>query len=350
LKSFMQLGWKCKPLINHVTSSPVLLIEGGSLMIGVLCSEHMEKSYAEKFHYLFKKAGTPKGDDIIVFTILNIDFTEKVVTGSLISSETIDVVKVPMPSIIFNLSLQRDMNCIKARKKLEEMNEISLINDSNRYDQWMIMDMLHSSKRNQKFLLPYHIYDKAVRNFKPEDNQAYITMPSRGASLSRVIFAVPEENTDRIKGTQYFKKGHICDYIDASMCQTRWIFIEVPKLITHYNHPVIVRSYLQRSSDKTWKVLGRNVYPKIKLEKGKFTKSVEEASLSLIRHTSRFLPSMGIAFIDFILSTEGNPYFLHFSGFEQSFFDIEQSEEFYRYFYKNLLKLASDYRHMKKED
>ena len=119
-------------------------------MIGILCSDHLEKKYSEEFHAIYKSAGTKRDDSIIVFKTSNINFTKKTVTGSLISNETIITVIEPLPSIIFNLSLQRDMNGIKARKKLEEIMEITLINDANKYDQFMMMDMLSSSKKTQK--------------------------------------------------------------------------------------------------------------------------------------------------------------------------------------------------------
>ena len=189
-------------------------------MIGILCSDHMEKSYADELYSIVKEDALKKGDSIIVFTILNIDFEMKTVTGSLISGEGVNKVQIAIPSVIFNLSLQRDMKSIKARKMLEDLKGITLINEVNRYDQWMIMDMLYSSKDTQKYLLPYHVYSKADRNYKPEDEQSYIIMPARGASISRVIHAIPEQGTDRIGGTQYFKKGQ-SRIVAMSFCEPR---------------------------------------------------------------------------------------------------------------------------------
>ena len=315
-------------------------------MIGILCSDGSEREYAQSFHLLHQKAGTKKDDAIIVFSISGIDFAEVVVTGSLISGKTIEISQVPLPSIIFNLSLQCDMTSMKARKRLEEMPEITLINDVNRYDQYMIMDILYSSKVNQKYLLPYYIYDKASRNFKPDDNQAYIAMPSRGSSISRVIHAIPVPKSDKITGTQYFKKGQICDYIDASLCQSRWIFIEVPSLISKYNHPLVVRNYVQKSSEKSWEVLGRCLYPQFELEDVEIVNRIDRASLTAINYINQFLPSLGISFIDYVIDTDGNPYFLHFSGFEQDFFEQKQGEGFFRNFYTNLLSLARSYKRM----
>jgi hypothetical protein len=319
-------------------------------MIGILCSNGDERGYAENFHTLFQKSKARDDQSIIVFTVASIDFTEKIVIGSMISAKKIEIVQVNLPSIIFNLSLQRDMNSIKGRKKLEEMKGITLINDVNRYEQSMIMDILYSSKVNQKYLLPYYIYNKAYRDFTPDENQAYITMPSRGASIGRVIYALPVPGSKWITGTQYFKKGQICDYIDASLCQSKWLFIEVPNLMAEHNHPIIVRSYMQKISEKNWTVLGRKVYQAVDIEDAELIKRIERASLTAINYLNYFLPSLGICYIDFIIDTDGNPYFLHFNGFEQDFFEQKQQESFYLNFYKNILSLAGAYRRMQRED
>jgi hypothetical protein len=312
-------------------------------MIGILCTEGLEKDYAEEFLLLFKQVGNKSDRKIIIFTISNIDFSKRIVSGSLVTKEDITIAQVELPLVIFNLSVQKDMKGIKGRRKLEEMDKLIFINDSNRYDQSMIMDMLNSSKRTTKYILTHHIYNKITRDFEPPTDKAYIIMPSRGTSLLRVIHAIPKPNSDRVIGSQYFEKGHICDYIDASMCQKQWLFIEVPKLETYGNSPIIVRQYLQKNSGNSWRIIGRNVYPISEPKIARFTEIVDYASYALIRHINRFLPSIGISYIDFILGVDGNPYFLHFSGFDQNFFDEKVDENFYKRFYRNMQSLSEDY-------
>jgi hypothetical protein len=312
-------------------------------MIGILCTEGFERNYAEEFLLLFKQVGNKSDSEIIIFTVSNIDFSKKIVSGSLVSRKNITSEQVELPSIIFNLSLQKDMKGIKGRRQLEEMDEIIFINDSNKYDQCMLMDILKSSKKTERYLLPYHVYNKATRNFEADTEKAYIIMPSRGASISRVIHAIPKPDSDLVTGTQYFEKGHICDYIDASTCQKQWLFIEVPKLETYSNQPIIVRQYLQKSSCDTWTRLGRSIYPSVEAKGNRFAERVSDASYILINYINNFLPSICISFIDFILSTDGKPYFLHFSGVDQNIFDEKQGVNFYKRFYRNMQSLSADY-------
>lgn len=309
-------------------------------MIGILCSNFKERAYAQKLHTLYQKLKGQYDSPIIVFTISNINFNNKTVSGSLVSGEKISRANVPLPPVIFNLAHQRDKDGIRRQRYLAGIADVTLVNQINRFDQWMIMEMLSVSRTTAKNLLPYHIYNKNARDFSPDDDKSYIAMPSRGASLSRIIYARTDPKSDSITGTQYFKKGHICDYIDASLCQRRWIFMEVPDILTHNNRPVIIRTYLQRGASKAWMVIGRNIYPRLKLEDSGLLKKVDEASLVAIRHISNFIPTMGHCFFDCILGSDDNPYFLHLGGFDQNFLYQRQGEMSYKQFYRNILDFA----------
>lgn len=77
--------------------------------------------------------------------------------------------------------------------------------------------------------------------------------------------------------------------------------------------------------------------------------NLENASLLLINYINHFLPSLGICFIDFMISSDGNPYFLHFNGFNEDFFEQKQQLDFLNRFYKNIIALSGSYRRMHKE-
>lgn len=311
-------------------------------MIGILSSNEMEGEYAERLHYLFNSFRNESDESMIVFTINNIDLQNKVVSGTLISENKLRKARGPLPEIIFNFSLQKDDFGIKTRKALEELEEIKLINYINKFDQWMAMEILSASGKVKDYVLPYHIYNKAERNFRPDDHKKYITMPSRGASLSRVIYAEPDPHTDIVRGTQYFKKGHISDYIDASLCQQRWLFLEVPTLILKNNGPIVVRVFMQKSNPKNWATLGKSIYPQVEL--GISEKELNSAAVNIVEEMNKFMPSVGHCFIDFIISNEGKPFFLHVGGLDQYFLKEELSKEIYKKFYKNLLSLSRGYR------
>jgi hypothetical protein len=313
-------------------------------MLGVLCGDKGEKKYAEKIHSIYKQSGNEKDNNIVIFTISNIDFKDMTVKGRLVSGGDIKLVRTAIPRVILNVSVQRRGRDIKKLRRLAEFSDITLINEVNRFDQWMIMEIISSSELTKKYALSHHIYDKKARNYKPDDNKDYIVMPSRGSSLSRVIFTKPDSDTGQIGGSQYFRKGHICDYIDASLCQKRWIFIEAPDIMIQHNLPVIIRAYVQRGSGGNWNVLGGNIYPRMQEGKENLYRRIYKPALEIMNYITRFVPNLGICHIDFVFDSEGSPYFLHFGGFDTHFIlNQNRSKEFYHRFYSNLIQLSDLY-------
>ena len=310
-------------------------------MIGILCSNENEEVFSERLHSLLKGIKRENDDNIIVFTILNIDFLEKTVKGSLISGKVIKVATVPLPSVIFNFSVQLKADCIKARKLLEEMEGIELVNNVNRFDQSMIMEILSASETTRKYLLPYYIYDKNLEGFKLNEYKQYIEIPLKGTSISRILYIKPQAASDKLIGNYYFEKEHIHGLINAALFQRKRILIEIPELVTNNYYPVIVRSYVQKKYGKNWSVIGRDIFPKHDLSNDISFEIINEVVLSSISYINNYMPALGECFIDLLLSNDGKAYFLHLGGIGETFFELEQDKDFYKIFYKNLIKLAS---------
>lgn len=311
-------------------------------MIGLIYTPDKRLRCAEMLRRLFMRSGIKSCDPIIAFSISDVDLEQKVVSGAIISENNIKYARVQLPSVIFNLSLVQKKNDIKALRGLSCMKDLVLVNTVNRFDQWMIMEMAHSSPKVKEYFLPYHIYAKALKNFKPDDDQDYIAIPARGSSISRVIYVKFNKITGKSEGNQFFRKGHVCDYIDASMCQKRWIFIEVPELLTCDDSPCTARLYLQKKSYDSWMVIGKDVNSLGWHVPDGIIKSFEDASLKVINHINRFLPGIGHCFIDFILGDDGAPYFLHLGGFDHHFLYESRDEEMYGKFFRNILNLADE--------
>lgn len=310
-------------------------------MIGILCSNENEEVFSEKLYNLFKVIKKGNEDTIIVFTILNIDFLTKTVKGSLISGKVVKVATVPLPSVIFNFSLQLKSECIKARKLLEDMESVELVNNVNRFDQSMIMEILSASDTTIKYLLPYYINDKNIAEFKLDESKRYMEMPLKGTSISKVSYKKPEGASDKLIGNYYVEKDHIHGLINSALFNRRKILMEVPELVTNNDHPVIIRTYVQRNYGKSWIVLGRNVFPKYDFSKDITFEKINEVALNVISYINNYMPTLGECFVDLLLSNDGKAYFLHLGGLGETFFELEQNIDFYKIFYKNMIKLAT---------
>jgi hypothetical protein len=310
-------------------------------MIGILCSNENEEIFSGKFDSLFKDIKKENDDTIIVFTISNIDFLEKTVKGSLISGKVIKSVTVSLPSVIFNFSVQLKSDCIKARKLLEDMEGVELVNNVNRFDQSMIMEILSASETTIKYLLPHYIYDKNIEEFKLDKNKQYISIPLKGTSISKIFYKKPEIDSDKSIDSYYIEKGHVHGLMKASLFERKRILIEAPELLINNDQPVIVRTYVQRNYGKNWEVLGGNIFPECDLSKDVSFEKINEVALNSICYINNYMPTLGECFIDLLLSNDGKVYFLHLGGIGENFLELKQDKDFYKRFYKNLIKLAS---------
>ncbi|MBC8060856.1 MAG: hypothetical protein H7Y18_09335 [Clostridiaceae bacterium] len=306
-------------------------------MIGILCSNENEEIFSEKLHNLFKSTKKETDDTIIVFTILNIDFLAKTVTGSMISGKEIELVTAPLPAVIFNFSVQLKSNCIKARKLLEDMEDVELVNNVNRFDQSMIMEILSVSETTLKYVLPYFIYDKNIDGEKLDEYRQYIGIPLKRTSISRILY----KKSDNVIDTDYYEKAHSHGLRKAAIFHRKRILLEIPELVTNNDQPVVIRTYVQREYGKRWIILGRNVFPEYDFSKDVLMEKVNEVVLDVISYINNYLPTLGECFIDLLLSSDGNPYFLHLGGIGETFFELAQDEDFYKSFYKNMIKLTS---------
>lgn len=309
-------------------------------MIGILCTDDRQRRYSSYLHRIVTENRRPNDSHMIVFSVSDVDFKNRIVSGAMVSGENIRRVKAPIPPVIYNFSLQKEKKNIKKLRNLAGLPYTSLVNGVNKFDQSMIMEMLLSSRDTAAYVLPFAIYDKEEKDFTPEYHRDYLVMPSRGSSISRVILA--EQNTEggRISGSQYFRQGHICDYIDASLCQKRWIFIAIPAIMTHNRLPLVVRSYVQGGKNGEWTVLTKSVYPSLNYRNAEASRRVDEASIEIIDVICSYIPDIGVNYIDFILDNDGYPHFLHFGGFDYRLLYNRGNKNLNSSFYTNMLYLA----------
>jgi len=307
-------------------------------MIGILCSNEKEEVLSQRLNKLFKILKKRNDDQLIVFTILNIDFLENTVTGSLISERVVKVSKVALPSVIFNLSVQLKTTCIKARKRLENMEKVKLVNNVNRFDQSMIMEILQAADKTSKHILPYYLYDKDIVEFKFEESKEYIEIPLKGTGEPKVIYRKSQSALDKLISTYYQGKNYIHVLLKAVLFHRQQIIIEVPKLANKVDLPIIIRTYVQKYYGKSWVVLGRCSLPEYEFNKDILFKGTDEVVLDAINHINNYMPSLGACFIDLLVGSDGENYFLRLGGIREDFFDINEDLDFYKKFYENLIK------------
>ncbi|KPU43798.1 hypothetical protein OXPF_26580 [Oxobacter pfennigii] len=306
-------------------------------MIGILCSDTKAETYSSRLQRLFKSFIQNNDNSIVVFTIDDIDLIDRKVYGYILQKSGLKNTSTALPPVIFNFSLQHKKNSIAKMRFLTRMQDISIINNVNRFNQPMIKQILLSSGSTAKYILPFNIYDRDKRDYIPADDKSYVVIPEKGSSMSKVIYGGQRKDIEYEKGSRCFKNSYICDYIDAVMEQKRWVFMEIPEMMEYDNMPVSVRIHMQRGNKGRWTIIGSNIYPEGAGEAEIYTSDLDYAALKISDYIGRFMPEMGICFVDLILDAQGKAYFLHFGGFDESLFYIINKKKSAQKFYNNLL-------------
>lgn len=312
-------------------------------MIGILCSNNKEKFYSWRLHSIFSELmKKDNGRLFVVFSILNIDLLNGKVKGFLVSKTGVRPIEADIPFIIYNFSFQKSSEDIRNLRRLSEIDNIVLVNGTNRFDQNMIMEILCSSNIIKKYVLPFSVYDKNRKNFTSREDIDYIVIPSKGSNIDKIYYISQEQKNIKIEGNEYFKKGEPWDYIDDFLCQRYWLFIEASNILRHNNCPILIRTYIQRGYNGTISVIGKRINTDIKIDEV-VTENTDIASLNISNYIAKFIPSIGTFFIDLILDKNNNPYFLHFGGFDLWLLNNLKEKEYKKDFYKNLIYLSEFY-------
>jgi hypothetical protein len=316
---------------------------GRLIVIGILCGSKKENQYSEKFHKLFKPLLKGKKIEIIVFSLSNTNLLDKTVYGSLISGESIVSIKAAIPPLIFNFATQYSRLDVKKCRSLMEVDDVVLINSTNQYNQYAIMDIISSNKKFRKILLPYSQFQKKdlISNFGDFAN--FILEPQSGANSAKIIYAKRVDSKFDVyksSGFQSFHKFDIHDAISPIARKGKWILLKTPELLTFENNLLVTRAYLQKSHNGEWKIFFKSSLTQNRGTYEKFDQKTNAALLNIIEYINCFIPDIGFCFIDFAMSLFGTPYYLNLGGWDNQLLNDKQNIEIQTSLCKNILEFA----------
>lgn len=322
-------------------------------MIGILCDDNKEKTFAKHFNSLFKPLLKGKAISVTVFNLSNVNLVDKTVSGSLVSQEAVIPVENPMPSVIFNFSVQHSRAGIKKMRSLNEVEGLLLINSANRYDQRAIMEMLASDNTTRSFLLPLVNFDehRIFQSFESIDN--YIIKPERGTNLSRITYinhCYRGLNLAMGQRNPYFGTFVAQNGVKPLIEGNKAILLRAPELIMNGNELFVARVYLQKGEKGKWKILARKYRSGMNSAYGELIGKTGIPSKQIINYINCFIPDLGIGFIDFIFDTNGTPYFLNFGGWDNKLLGRKQPRSIQINLCKNILEYAGTVINISKGD
>jgi hypothetical protein len=309
-------------------------------MIGILCNRRKKNLYTEEFHSLFKQYNFRNNISIIVFDLSDINVTNRTVSGNLISDEIISQVTIEVPKIIFNFSFQQKKADIKKLRSIHEMEKVLLVNEVNQFNQWMIMEILSSSDIFKNYLMPYKIVEQNTTHSTIEKVNSFLLIPQNGSNLSKTILVKNKNSRFDVYQNARIQRVNnkiIQSILSPNSSKKPWLSLDVPEIIIEDNKPLVQRIYFQREAYGEWTILTGRF---LTLEYSGYRVNINNyygILLAIVKYISNFIPSLGNCYVDLVFDVRGNPYFLHFGGWDQDY--IIKNENIYmkNIFARNLL-------------
>jgi len=312
-------------------------------MIGILCNRKRERAIARHLHSMLKLIARGNEVHVIVFSMPNTNLLQRTVYGSLVSSEEIIPVKAPLPMLIFNFAVQSRKSDIKKLRNLTEIENITLINATNQFNQLQIMEMLLSNNRTKKFVLPYINFSREDAYTSIIENSSFILKPENRPSLSRIIYSKKIDYGFELYGLYGCSSCHkfeIQDTIHSIVHKGKWLNLKTPGLVIYKNKVFIARVYMQRKLNGEWEIVLNTIISHNETVNDNLAKKIDDASLQIINCINCFIPDIGICFIDFVLDMRANPYLLNFGGWDDRLLSKKQNRSVLIKLCKNIMEFA----------
>ena len=279
-------------------------------VIGIMSSIRKKEIYSMYFSQLLSSFIEYKDKSIFIFSISDIDFLNKTVCGNLITKDGIEFKQIPIPATIFNLTFYKNRSNIKKVRRLALHADVRVVNEVNRFRQYMIMEMLTSNHQTQDLLLKYKTH--MSRNIYKED---FYILSEMGNEIS---------NSDNLS----YKK--------------KLIAFDKQNMLLHNNYPVVFTIYAQRGFEGVWKTLPGLLAPEgIDEPSTALIKKLKLAAIESAKWISCFMPSLGFSTVKFALCKDFRPYLISLNGWDSKILYENLGYEVFSNFAKNLFDYNS---------
>ena len=308
-------------------------------MIGFLCNCQDIANYYRCCYDIFKPI-IDKNISIVFFTINNVDLKNRKVRGIIASRSGIKRGELQIPNIVFNFSNQCKKANIKKLKLLCELNGLEIINETNKFNQIMIMQILSSFDSTKKYILHYNKLSEKEMNVNQAAEQSFLVMPKVGSSFNKMIYIEHLNPNLKVNLSDYEERPVQSKIITPS---NKSLIINCPKLKVCGNRLSVARVFLQKSSKNMWKYLYSLTSLSRDITSQGIMNNLKTISMEAINHINNYIPSLGICFIDFVFDENMNPYFLHFGGWDKKLLYKKEDKILHKEFCENLIQCYKHY-------
>lgn len=315
-------------------------------MIGILCNRKRECMYARRFLSLVRPLNADMDIPIVIFRLPNVNLSERIVSGNIISKGRVWRAQTPLPKLIFNFSIQCKKSDIKKLRSLAETDGITIVNAANQYNQWSIMEMLSENHSFKKLILPFTVYSKEDIYHSLPNIHNFIFKSKNGSRLSRTVYVKKRDSGI----CMYSRDGKfngcpfdISDTVSSIMNCKKWLLLETPELVTYKDHLLTVRIHLQKNSKDNWTLLSKAIYPSSNKMHDMLAEKLDVISIHVIEYINCFIPDIGICHLDFVFDIHGTPYILDFGGCDIRYLCKKQNKDIQANMYQNMFEYAGSF-------
>ena len=308
--------------------------------IGILCGHHREMAVA---HTLFTRLRQLPSDEqvpFLVFSIENVHLPEAMADGEQVTPEGVTLLRAELPAVIFNFAVQHAKSNIRKIREFIELENRTIVNSSNEFDQRAVRQMLASAENTKQVLAPGVEFHGGLPDSVPG---RFILRPVYGESALRLIYGRRAGDTCELFNWQGHPVSRLSDVRAALAPVTHagtWLLLDVPELRIHDGRFFGSRFSLQRGGDGRWGILQQTPL----LDGDRITRrsdpDVDAAILGIAGQVGCYLPDLGLCFVDAAQDTAGRPVFLGFGGWQSRLLGRRQSGVMQERLCRNILQYS----------
>lgn len=296
-------------------------------MIGVLCNPRDEEKLAQMLHQQLSPQLIGRPMPILVFSIQNLNLIDDSVFGSLVSAEGVTPQKADLPDLIFNFSVQHQLTDIQKLRQLTEDQRLTVINPTNRLDQFVVLQALSSSPETSRYLLPFHKINLKRGSAELEKFSRFLLKPLCGTSLAAIQLGRYSEEGCELIGLQGKSQVHVSSLgsdVSPVLQKKSWVLFELPESTPEDEIPSVTRTFFVRDFSGKWNLLTHQCATGREGENGRFGRWLEPVMQNILQTVQHPMPDLVLCFVD-LLHLQGQlPCFLSLGGWQSSLLNIKQ--------------------------
>ena len=302
---------------------------------------------------------------IACFPLENVDPEELVVEGIVVAGSRKRQQCVKLPSFLYNFALHSTANDIDKMRTLRKMENITVINPVNRFNQSIIFEMLASLNSLQPYLLPSAPFTESTLNEFVDEYGTLFLLPDKSFRPPKAV-TVQKSGADRfmirigrygftcrkdellsvllkmtdnqkyvlMKGIERGREAKECDLCDATVCLQK-------DATGEWSVAKMAKRGMFSAGARSDETVNRWPDESFGGELDLMEQTLADVSLRIGKFLDFHIPFLGSCTLDYIF--EGNrPRLVYFGGFELRRLDSETQRNVVRAAFQYLLSLKTN--------